>query len=231
MDEANEIYFCRENTCMRRFSSRNNLNYHIKSSHGQLKRTPCKYGCGKTYAAKSHSLRYHERTCNVAIGSGCRQQHYNNPQDIFQHHHHHQQQRGTSSSYMELVESAHKKCYKLYRKVYKVKKNIKTILRYGIITDVRNVIEKITNNVKFMLTISCIFQKSQYKDIFSDPPIFFKTLPIKTTSSTPLKVILEEMFLDIWNQIEEFIKNGSGWVLYKLENIDLQVCILITYFL
>ena len=76
---------------------------------------------------------------------------------------------------------------------------------------------------KFQVTVSCIFRKTLQEWVYSEPPPYFKSIPVKTTTSMKLKEILREMYLDLWNQIEEYIKNGSGWNLYKLCNIDVQV--------
>ena len=122
-----------------------------------------------------------------------------------------------------MKKTAHNNNYKLLRKEINSTENIQKRMRDTVIHDIYDIITKERNNIKFQVTVSCIFQKTLQEWVYTEPPPYFKTTPVKTTSNTKLKEILKEMYLDLWNQIEEYIKNGSGWNLYQLCNIDVQV--------
>ena len=63
-----------------------------------------------------------------------------------------------------------------------------------------------------------VFQKATRPDVFTDPPIYLKTSPIATTNTIPLNNSLREA-----DNIDIFIRNGTGWQVYTLQAIDLNI--------
>ena len=124
---------------------------------------------------------------------------------------------------MELIQSAHADNVHLYEHM-NVKMNIQEQLKHAIMQDGHEILQQQRNNVKFIFTVKCIFEKALRPGVFTDPPAYFKTSPIATTCSTPLKVILQGMFEHLWEQIEAYVRNGSGWTLRELLDVDMQVC-------
>ena len=208
-----ETFFCSERTCNKTFFSRSGRDRHVKLKHAQQAKVYCQFECGRMYPSGSDSLRYHERTCDKnqrnMIGYGIHQQY-------------HAPQRYTPKEFY-VKKTAHEKNYKLLRKELNITENIQKRMRDVVMHDIYNTITKERNNIKFQVTVSCIFRKTLQEWVYSEPPPYFKSIPVKTTTSMKLKEILREMYLDLWNQIEEYIKNGSGWNLYQLCNIDVQV--------
>ena len=125
---------------------------------------------------------------------------------------------------MELIQSAHAGNICLYRKQVNAKTNIQEQLKHGIIQDGLEILRQQRNNVKFIFTVKCIFEKALRPGVYTEPAAYFKTSPIPTTHSTPLKSILQGMFEHVWEQIESYVHNGSGWVLRELLDVDMQVC-------
>ena len=216
-----EVFQCTEANCDRTFTTRSNRDRHQRIKHyGSRNRIPCVHGCGKTYFANSNSLIYHQRTCDrntATVGYGTSQQ-FN--------------ERATSNAMVnnekkktfQLVKSSHGGNYQVYRMELHIKADIQSRLRHGIMQDARRMLQKQHQNVKFTLAINCIFKKALRPNVLTDPPIYFRTMPASTTHAISLNEILEEMYQHIWNQVEGFTRNGSGWVMHSLENIDIQVC-------
>ena len=202
--------------CNKVFASRSGRDRHKRTRHGQQEKVHCQFKCGKMFQIRSSSLQYHEKTCDnnpgIMVGHGIQHQYYV-PR---------RQQNHTSKTFY-VKRTAHNDNYKLLRNEVNSTENIQERLRDVVIHDIYDIITKEKNNIKFQVTVSCIFQKTLREGIFTEPPPYFKTTPVKSTSSINLKEIVRGMYLDLWNQIEEYIKNGSGWSLYQLCNIDLQV--------
>ena len=125
---------------------------------------------------------------------------------------------------MELIQSSHAGNFRLYRRELAAKNNLQAQLRHAIMHDGRGVLRREQNNVKFTFTVKCIFEKALRPGVFTDPPAYFKTSPVATTRSTPIETILQGMFEDIWEQISAYVRNGSGWALRELLDVDMQVC-------
>ena len=208
-----ETFFCSDMSCNKTVFSRGGRDKHMRMKHSQQVKIHCQFKCGKMYPRGSASLRYHERTCDKnqrnMIGYGIQQQ-YHVPQSH-------------TPKEFYVKKTAHNENYKLLRKEVDSTENIQKRMRDVVMHDIYDIITKERNNIKFQVTVSCIFRKTLKEWVYTEPPPYFKTTPVKTTTSTNLKEILREMYLDLWNQIEEYIKNGSGWNLYQLCNVDVQV--------
>ena len=219
---ANEVFFCSEPSCDKLFLSRSGRNRHVKTKHKQHAKILCRHGCGKDYMENNNCLRYHERTCdrnpNGAgyVGTGISQQYYENTPTTSS---------SRDSTTMDLVQSSHAGNFRLYRRTLEAKTNIQAQLRNAIMHDGRGVLRRERSNVKFTCTAKCIYEKALRPGVFTDPAVYFKTSPVATTRSTPIETILHGMFEDIWEQISAYVRNGSGWTLRELLDVDMQVCL------
>ena len=215
-----EVYICSAGNCNKLFKTRTSRDRHNRLVHyGSRKRVQCVHECGRTYFENSKSLTYHQRTCNnntSTIGYGSSQQF---------------SERGASNTVADgngifkLIKSAHEGNYKLFRMELHTQVDIQSRLREGIMQDVKRILQKEHQNVKFTVAINCKFKKALRPNVITDPPIFFRTMPACTTQATELDYVLNNMYEHLWNQVEEFVRNGSGWVIQSLEHIDMQVCI------
>lgn len=218
-----EMFFCSEASCDKVFLSRSGRDRHVKTKHRQYTKVLCRHGCGKDYMENNNVLRYHERTCDRNPngagyeGSGVTQQHYYNTPST-------SSSRSSGNASMELIQSSHAANFRVYRRELYAKNNFQAQLRHAIMHDGRGVLRRERNNVKFNFTTKCIFEKALRPGVFTDPPAYFKTSPVATTRSTPIETILQGMFEDIWGQINAYVRNGSGWTLREVLDVDMQVC-------
>ena len=200
------------NICSKEFKTVNGRNRHKRMLHkdGNILKYSCRFECGRMYTVNDSKIR-HERTCdlnpNIHIGYGIHQQYYS----------------ATSGGAMKEVQTAHKGNYKLYRKEAHIKKSFKENLENIISDDVSVVIKNQQGNIKFCIAITVIFQKALQKEVFTDPPIYFTTTPTPTTSASTLANILDGMAKDLNSQIDTYTKNGSGWKVYEIKHVDVQV--------
>ena len=118
---------------------------------------------------------------------------------------------------MVKVSTAHDDNYSLYRKsINSNKKNILKQLHHAIINDCRGIVQRERDNIKFYIVGSFVFEKASRSGVLTDPPIYLKTEPISTTA-------LEESYQDLLEQIDSFTKNGSGFVLKAILNVDVRI--------
>ena len=217
-----EVFFCSEPSCDKLFLSRSGRDQHVKRKHRQHTRISCMHGCGNDYVERSDNLRFHERTCdrnpNGAgyVGTGISQQYYHNTSTT-------SSTRGSTT--MDLVQSSHAGNFRLYRRTLEAKSNMQAQLRNAIMHDGRGILRRERSNVKFTFTVKCIYEKALRPGVFTDPAAYFKTSPVATTRSTPIETILQGMFEDIWEQISAYVRNGSGWTLREILDVDMQVCL------
>ena len=212
-----ELFLCSEGNCNKSFKTRTNRDRHRRLKHyGSRRRVHCVYKCGRTYFENTNSLIFHQRTCdnNTTIGYGLTQQ-FN--------------ERSTSNTVADgdgvfkLVKTAHEGNYKLFRMELHTQVDIQSHLREGIMQDVKRILQKEHRNVKFSVAINCKFKKALRPNVITDPPIFFRTMPTCTTQAIQLDEVLNNMYEHLWNQVEQFVRNGSGWIIQSLEHIDMQV--------
>ena len=206
-----EVFFCSEAGCNRQFYSRSGRSKHFRRAHANIKKVFCMHGCGKCY--DENSLKLHQKTCDriIPIGYGIQQQHYTTKEQSLH-------------TGFYLKKSAHDGNYKLFRDEAHATSNIQSRLRHAVRHDIKGIIQRIKQNIKFIVTISCVFEKTLRPGIYTIPPAFFKSSPIRTVQAHNLEEIVNGIFEDLWAQIENYVQNGSGWCLRKLLNIDLEVC-------
>lgn len=209
---AASSYQCKE--CGKTYLSRSGRDRHIQRVHRNI-RVMCTHGCGKSYVNQSDSLRHHERTCdenpNAAhIGAGINQQHYGH----------------LANTRMEQVQSAHAGNVRLFRRSLNSDRNVYEQLRNVILHDVRGILRRQKSNLKYYVTGKFIFEKPERPGVFTDPPIFMSSDPVATTNSQPIENILQQIYSELVEQIETFQRNGSGWVLREILDVDLRI---ITY--
>ena len=212
-----ETFPCLVKSCTKTFTSHRSRNRHMKYLHfTKSKSFECGYRCGRSYK-RNDSRKKHEKTClnnpNIMIGHGVNQQFFH----------------GTvqSGNEMKLMKSAHGGNHLLYKKVLNKKRNLYNKLNAVLMNDIQDVIRKQEHNVKFIVTVSVIYYKELNENmLFTDPAVFFKSQPVRTIEASRLEDILEEIFKDLWQQIEDYVNNGSGWMLYEIKDVYVQI---ITY--
>ena len=124
---------------------------------------------------------------------------------------------------MRQVQSSVQNNFRLYRRVLNTNRNIFEQVRHVVMHNARGILRRQRHNVKFYITGKFIFEKALRPGVFTDPPVYFNTSPLTTTSGRPIEEALRIMYQDLTGQINEFIRNGSGWSLRTALEIDLRV--------
>ena len=68
-------------------------------------------------------------------------------------------------------------------------------------------------NVKWLLCLEAVFHKAAETSVSTIPPIFFYTDVNSATDSSSILFQTKVILRQLWKQIDQFEKNGSGWVL------------------
>ena len=86
-------------------------------------------------------------------------------------------------------------------------------------------IERLTRdaNVKWYLSLSLVFHKATHTDVITDPPVYFRTEPMASTSAQPIALQLKIALRRLWQEIDSYEENGSGWIVDHLRELDLHV--------
>ena len=86
-------------------------------------------------------------------------------------------------------------------------------------------VERLTReaNVKWYLSLSLVFHKATLTDVVTDPPVYSQTKTITSTSTQPIELQLKVSLRRLWQKIDTFEENGSGWVVDRLTELDLHL--------
>ena len=88
----------------------------------------------------------------------------------------------------------------------------------AVLTRAHELIEQLTRdaNVKWYLTLSLVFHKASQPDVVTDPPVYFRTEPVASTSANPLMLQLKIALRRLWQEIDTYEENGPGWVVHSV---------------
>ena len=96
-------------------------------------------------------------------------------------------------------------------------------LRSAVLSNARNLLNEIKSNIKWQFDISVVFVKAANPNVVTEKPIFFFTEPVTSTSGDPLELQLKIALRRLWHQIDTFERNGSGWVLDHVVDLNLHI--------
>ena len=74
---------------------------------------------------------------------------------------------------------------------------------------------------KYTLSLKVTFQQISKPDILTVPPIVFNTETFILLPGTNIEDQLHVAQSNLIQQVDNYERNGSGWVLYKLNSLDL----------
>ena len=74
---------------------------------------------------------------------------------------------------------------------------------------------------KFSATLRANFYKATDSDEVTSPPPSFPSEVFIVYPTTDVQTVVENIYLNITNQIDNYERNGSGWVLFHLVNMDI----------
>ena len=96
-------------------------------------------------------------------------------------------------------------------------------LRSAVLSSARTLLDGIKSNIKWQIDISVVFVKAANPNIVTEKPIFFLTEPVTSTSGDPLELQLKVALRRLWHEIDTYERNGSGWVLDYVVNLNVHV--------
>ena len=125
-----------------------------------------------------------------------------------------------------IVEMAFKKLFVLYRK----KLNIDTInlddVKLVFSRDVKKLLQRevvARKGIKWSLALKVIMYKAVDPDIFTDPPATFNTDMVMGLIGSDYDEDLNVAFNNVMEQIDNYERNGSGWVMDQFVELDVSI--------
>ena len=75
----------------------------------------------------------------------------------------------------------------------------------------RELIERLMReaNLKWYLSLSLVFHKATRTDVTTDPPVFFRTEPMASTSSNSIELQLKVALRHLWQDIDTYESHGT----------------------
>ena len=100
---------------------------------------------------------------------------------------------------------------KHFRLSFEASKNYVAELYQAVTTDAREqLLERSSeDNIKWYLSLSVQFRCAMNLEEVTDPPIFFSTEPVASTSANPLELQLLLALRQLWQDIDTFEQNGN----------------------
>ena len=96
-------------------------------------------------------------------------------------------------------------------------------LEEAVKNNARVLLQSIEKNIKWQIVLSLTFVKATNPEVVTDPPVVFLTEPVSSTSGDPIELQLKVALRRLWQQIDKYERNGSGWIIDRLVTLDLRV--------
>ena len=81
--------------------------------------------------------------------------------------------------------------------------------------------EKKKGGIKFIVSVFVVFCKADNEEEITNPPVVLKSDVFVCVNGTDINERLNVACEQIKERIDEFVRNGSGWVIHHLEQMDL----------
>ena len=78
-------------------------------------------------------------------------------------------------------------------------------------------------NIKLFYTIEVVYHKSIDIDTLSDPPVTHRSSVFSILDQCEDSNLTNTVFNQLMNEIEQFQRNGSGWVINTINHIDIAI--------
>ena len=196
--------------CSRIFWNDKNLKAHIET-HNRLREFICSY-CQKSFFKRVRK-NLHERTCDSNPDRKIRER-----QQIG---------RGSTTDNLVLDQEAFNGAIRRYRYYFEGGLSVieyDTKLREMILNEVKRIIELLLVHEEFFkwhVGLKSVFHKATNPEILTDPPPYFKTLPLESYKSIPLDETLKQAYAILMESIEGYEGTGSGWIFKEHIYIEL----------
>ena len=204
-------------TCFKQVRS-DLLKSHCKSKHGMsdheiklLKTYSCKY-CKKNFSRRVN-CRYHELHCKPRKAG-----------DVSYRHDFQFGSGNEKNGEFEEIQQGFDHLVVIYRKKLTNDNNLDKLR--SAFTDAVTVLQKevaVRFGIKWFFALKLTFRKAIDDDVVTDPPVVLNTDPVMGLIGNNYGNDLEKVFQTILEQIDNFEKNGSGWITDKFLTLDLNI--------
>ena len=99
-------------------------------------------------------------------------------------------------------------------------------LKSAMIEDAITVLQKevaVQHGIKWYFGLTLTFRKAAFLDVITDPPVVLHTEPEMGLRGTNYERKLNEAFEEMIGKIDTFERNGSGWIVDKFLQLDLNI--------
>ena len=212
MEEEEERYTCKSDGCDQVFYLKENLKKHTKTHEKEKKQ--CCLHCDKKIV-RAQNLQLHQQTCEQ-----------NNRNDMLYRRYYGVHPSDTVDDGFRIVEMAFKKLFVLYRK----KLNIDTInlddVKLVFSRDVKKLLQRevvARKGIKWSLALKVIMYKAVDPNVFTDLPATFNTDMVMGLIGSDYDEDLNVAFNNVMEQIDNYERNGSGWVMDQFVELDVSI--------
>ena len=206
--------------CSRLFTQQKNLNRHVKACHENVASFVCET-CQKQFNRHCNLIRHHKQCSQNQTGGGVKRK-VDEEDKITEVK---RVKPNNQLFKVEEVESALNKAFISYRiNLPKEENDVIKLLHDAIlymeekIHTIRD--EKCSKGVKFFMSLKMTFYKAAHVDNITDPPIVFHSEPLEVYTATDVIESLRNIETQLLRDIEIFERNGSGWIMSNLIQLD-----------
>ena len=96
-------------------------------------------------------------------------------------------------------------------------------LRSALLEKTHALLDGIKFDFKWIASVKMLFVKAANPSVITRPPIFFESEPFTSTSGDALGLQLQVALNQLTHDIDGFERNGSGWVIHHILEIDIRV--------
>lgn len=203
--------------CYKRFSSKVALTRHINQYHSVHKRYKCRF-CQKDFLRENNKF-LHERNCER------RPDYLSEPTEATES----TTQAGGSRTVDEsepptLTQSTLKHTAEKYQKKFNRENKSNLYMRFNhAVREFKDILSDKTKSkaIKWYLSLGVEFCSATNPSKMTDPPVIFRSQTFASLDENDLEELLITAYDQIIDDIENFQRNGSGWILDNLVTLDL----------
>ena len=196
--------------CPKVFSRKNNLYEHVRNVHVKIKPHQCGI-CSKAFSRKQHK-EVHLRTCSRSVGIPILKKIYYPSPDLKFHP-------VLRSSVLGGIVTEWELYYPLDYRYYDPQ-----VLLNASTKAMKDVILKqlyaTTKKLKFTMSIHVIFAKAEDPEVKTIPSVVLNIDPSVVYIGTDIEHCLKLDAEELWDKIQTYEGNGSGWIYERFERLD-----------
>jgi len=215
-EHGQEVLEC--DACEAYFLTQEELDRHVKGH--EIRREFRCMQCDRTYV-KHDNLQLHIKSAHSAAGAP----HMSRKRLLTQQHGGGEVRRDREFTQVETSVNNAARTYRLTFSKDMPGEDFVADLSSAVLVNAHERLEQLSReaNIKWYTSLSLVFHKAARPDMITDPPVYFRTEPVQSTSATPLALQLKIALRRLWHKIDRYEANGSGRVIDHLRELDLHI--------